>query len=481
MRPPRFGALAAVSASVIATLSIPRPARADGLREGQMLAREACKKALAAEESSGAVYASRKPCETAFLSGMPEDMRNDVAAMMSPAALPTLDDLAIATLMTDATVRKANEQPWGYLARCDIGRRLGSANLLASCVEDIRRVAPQSDTLKQALAMAAERPTVAVRLFRLLLVLGLFGTLAHAARTAWISRARRQRATAVAALVAGLMIAGLGGGVASAQLAPRKDHLSEFKIDDADPEASVPGPDVAAKEPLQFGYLLQDLAAKAVSASKKGDHDAAARFFGAMAKAAPTVAYPARQMCAELEAGGDVQKAIQACRSAVARLGSTEGDYTRFVSLVLSSKGPLSTDERKELDAVIKHMQEERKDDVVPTMLACQVALRFKDIPALESCTAELGKKAPNDPKTISLQWALAVEKRDRRTALTLLDRARSVGVSAAALAKMEAGTQAIRRRQVQRLVLMGIAVVLVAAGLRVGRRWLSTRRQPAV
>ena len=470
-----------MSASVIATLSIPHPARADGLREGQMLAREACKRALAAEESSGAVYSSRKPCEAAFLSGMPEDMRDDVAAMMSPAAHPTLDDLAIATLMTDATVRKANEQPWGYLARCDIGRRLGSANLLASCVEDIRRVAPQGDTLKQAMAMAAERPSAAVRLFRLLLVLGLFGTLAHAGRTAWISRARRRRVTAVASLVAGFLIAGLGGGVASAQLAPRKDHLSEFKIDDANPEASVPAPDVAVNEPLQYGYLLQDLAAKAESFSKKGDHVAASRFYGAMAKAAPTVAYPPRQMCLELEAAGDVQKAIQACRSAVARLGSTEGDYTRFVSLVLGSKGPLPAGERKELEAVIKHLQEEAKDPTVPTTLRCEVALRFKDIPALEACTKELTKLAPNDPKTVSLQWALAVEKRDRTAAMSLLDRARGLGVSAAALAKMEAGTQAIRRRQLQRLALLTIAALLAAAGLRLGRRRLGTRRQPAV
>jgi hypothetical protein len=446
-----------------------------------MSSREACKKALAHEESSGAMYLSRRPCDNAFLSGMPEDMRDDVAAMMSPAAHATLDDLAIATLMTDAAVRKANGQPWGYLARCDIGRRLGSANLLASCVEDLRRVAPQSDALKQALSMAAEHPPVGVRLFRLFLVLGLLGTFAHACRAAWIARSRRQRVTTVASLAACLMIFGLGGGVASAQMTAPKDHLSDFKIDDADPEAGIPGPDVATREPLQYGYLLQDLAAKAESLSKKGDHASAARFYGALAKAAPTVAYPTRQMCLELEAAGDAQKAIQACRSAISRLGSTEADYTRFVSLVLASKGPLPDGERKEMEAVIKHMEEETKDGTVPTMLRCEVDLRFRDIPALAACTTKLTQLAPNDPKTVSLEWALAVEKRDRTTALSLLDRARGLGVSAAALAKMEAGTQAIRRRQLQRLALLIVAVVLVAAGLRLGRRWLGTRRQPAV
>ncbi len=465
------------------TFPTARAGQASSLAETQMAAREECKKALAREESGQAMYFSRRPCDSAFLSGMPEDMRNDVASMMSPVAHPTLDDLAIATLMTDATVRKARDQPWGYLARCDIGRRLGSADLLASCVEDIRRVAPQSDAMKQALSMATEHPSVAVRLFRLLLVLGLLGTLAHAGRAARTRRSRRRRATAVTSLAACLVIWGLGSAVASAQatLPGGKDQISDFKIDDANPEAGIPEPDVATREPLQYGYLLQDLAARAESAVKRGDHAAAARFYGALAKGAPTVAFPPRQMCVELEAAGDIEKAIQACRSAIMRAGSTEVDYTRFVTLVLGSKGPLPADERKELEAVIKHLGDETKGSAVPTTLRCEMDLRFKDIPALEACTAKLAQQAPNDPRTVSLQWALAVEKRDRTAALSLLDRARAVGVSAAALAKMEAGTHAIRRRRLQRLALLIVAAGLIAAGLQLGRRWLATRRQPAV
>ncbi len=484
MRLVRVSALAAMSAAFVASMLVAtRSGHANALWEGQMSARETCKKALAREELGGAMHFSRSPCDNAFLSGMPEDMRDDVASMMSPAAHPTLDDFAIATLMTDATVRKAHDQPWGYLARCDIGRRLGSADLLASCVEDIRRVAPQSDALKQALTMAAERPSAAVRLLRLLLALGLLATLAHACRAAWMARSRQRRATAMVSVVTCLVIWGLGSGVALAQAAlpGGKDHLSAFKIDDADPEAGIPGPDEATQQPLQYGYLLQDLAARAEAASKRGDHAASARFYGALAKAAPTVAYPPREMCVELEAAGDAAKAIQACRSAIARAGSTEADYTRFVSLVLGSKEPLPPGERKELEAVIKHLQEETPAGAVPTMLRCQVDLRFKDIPALEDCTKELTKQAPNDPKTVSLEWALAVEKRDRGAALSLLDRARGLGVNAAALAKMEAGTRAIRSRQLQRLALLIVAAVLVAAGLRLGQRWLETRRQRAV
>ena len=207
----------------------------------------------------------------------------------------------------------------------------------------------------------------------------------------------------------------------------------------------------------------------------------AAHFYAALAKAAPTVAYPPRALCVELEAAGDTEKAVQACRTAITRAGSTEADYVRFVSLVIASKAPLPADERKELGTVIKHLEQETNGDTASTTLRCEMDLRFKDIPALEDCTARLARQAPNDPKTISLQWALAVEKRDRGAAMTLLDRARSLGVNATALAKMQEGTEAILRRRVQRFGILLVAALFLGAGLWLGHRWLVTRGQAAV
>jgi len=484
MRPARFGALlTTLAASIVIMLATARPGHTAPTWEGQTAPREACKKALAREESTGALYFSRKPCDAAFLGGTTEDMRDEVASLMSPAAHPSLDDLALATLMSDGTVRKGRQEPWGYLSRCDIGRRLGSADLLASCVEDIRQVAPHHEALTQALAMAAERPSIGVQSFRLLLVLGLGVTLVSAAWTR-LTRSRRRRAAAVASLAAVLLFLTAGGGVASAQIKtlPKKDHLSALPIDDADPESSVPGPDEAVKQPLQFGYLIQDLAARAEAASKRGDHLAAARYYGALAKTGPTMAYPPRKMCVELEAAGDLPLAVQACRSAISRLASTEEDYTRFVQLVLAQKDPLPAGERKELDAVINHLATDlKRDDVVPTILRCEVDLRYRDVPALEACTAELAQKAPKDPKTISLQWALAVERRDHASAESLLDSARGVGMGADSLARMEAATRAMRRRQVGRFSFLAISAVVIGIGFLIGRLWIAARREPAV
>jgi len=113
----------------------------------------------------------------------------------------------------------------------------------------------------------------------------------------------------------------------------------------------------------------------------------------------------------------------------------------------LKTTTPLPPGERQELDAVIAHLAHETDLGALPTMLSCDVALRFDDRAALEACTAELARRAPRDPKTVSLQWALALQKHDRGAALGLIDLARETGMSAEGLAKMEKATRAMTLR----------------------------------
>ena len=444
-----------------------------------MSSRDACKAALAHEEAGEPTVSSRAPCHSAFLvGGLPEDLRDEVASMMSPAAHTSLDDVAVGTLMADAATRQATDQPWGYLARCDIARRMGNADTLQTCLEDLRRIAPKHPATKLALAASAERPSPWVWIFRVLLLAGLIGTLAHAAFSKRGRRRTRSPAPRVAAALLGVfLLSALGVRAAHASGLPNKDHLSDFSIDDANPEASVPSVELQTKKPLEFGYFLQDLAAKAEKASGRGDHAAAARYYGALLKAAPTVAFAPRQMCVELEAAGDLGKAIMACRTAITGLGSNAADFVRFVSLVLASKEPLPPEERKELDTVIAHLQHESQLGALPTMLRCEVDLRFKDYAALEACTTELATKAPADPKTISFQWAVALQKHDRGQALQLIDRARGVGMNGEALARMERATRAMTLRKAGFLVALLAAALGAAFALFRFRREISRRR----
>ncbi len=481
--------------SAFIVLSAITPARPVGAATPAATSRGACEAALALEQSGQATpTSSRGPCHSAFIvDGAPEDMRNEVASMMS-AAHPSLDDLAIATLISEAAIHKAANQPWGYMARCDIARRLGNADAVDSCLADLQRVAPNHPATKQALALATEHAAFGSWVLRILFLLALVATLADAlwCRARTTPRSRRSRGSrrsappaspkpALLLVVVCSLLSGLGSGVARAEPSAGSDQLSEFKIDGTDPEASVPSVELQNSRPLEFGYYLQDLAAKAEKAAKKGDHASEARYYRALAAAAPTTSFPPRKLCDALEAAGDIPNAIVACRTALTRQASTVGDYLHFVRVVLASKGPLAPGEREELNVVLTHLTSEAQLGALPTMLRCEVALRFGDTPALEACSAELGKTAPNDPKTVSFQWALALRKHDRATALQLVARARGMGVSQDGVARMEQATRQMTWRLIGRCALLALGAALVAALMTLGFRRLAQRRRLAV
>lgn len=462
----------------------PRLSRAD---EAAPLARKACRAALAAEESGQATTSSRASCHQAMSrGGQAEDMRNEVASMMSPAAHPSFDDLVVSSMIADAAVRKASNQAWGYLARCDIARKLGSADVMESCLADLRRVAPDSPQLSQALRYPAERVHWWASVLRALVVLALLGTLAHASWRRWRRRAARSLPSPAPSPLVNALLLTLGtwlalGGVAKAMPTAPRDHLSAFEIDDEDPESSVPEVDEQNNRPLQFGYFIQDLEAKAEHAGKAGDHAAEARYYRALTRATPQVAYGPRKLCDALDATGDIPNAVIACRTAITRNGSTATDYLHFVRLVLRAPRPLPADERKELDNVLSHLSKEAQLGALPTMLRCEVDLRFSDMPALASCTKELDKAAPNDPQTVSFKWALALNNHDRSAAKALIDQARGIGMNSNGIAKMEEATRAMTMRWLGRMVVMvGGAAACVLLLVFAFRRNAGERRRVA-
>ncbi|HLK88998.1 MAG TPA: hypothetical protein VKZ18_03835 [Polyangia bacterium] len=450
--------------------------------------RGACTVALALEQRGSKTVSSREPCHAAVrLSNLPEDERNEVASMMAPRATPSLDDLAVGALLIDAAQRQAVDQPFASLARCDIARRLGSADTMTSCLEDLRRRAPGHPATKLAFAQNGGQASVPLWIVRGLLLILFLGTPIHAlrrARRAHNGRARTTLPSPASALVVTCLLGTLVGiRIAAAEPASPphavpKEQLSHFQINDLDPESSVPSEEERNAQPLEFGYFLQDLASKASNAGKSGNHAAEALYDRALTKAAPDSAFGPRELCKAEEAGDDLHAAVVACRTVLTRSGSNSADYIRFVGLVLRTPGPLSTDERRELEAVISHLSHGAQLGAVPTMLRCDVALRFNDYPALEACTAELARKAPDDPKTVSFQWALAIEKGDRSAAEGLMDRARARGVSADNVARMQHATRVMTLRHLGRMAGAAGIGALVVTLLLLGVRRVTARRR---
>jgi hypothetical protein len=372
---------------------------------------------------------------------------------------------------------------------------------MEACVNDLKRVAPAHPATKEVLARLARQRSPWSTALGLFVLVIFSGTLGHALANVALARPRRRAGVPKAVIPLALALCFVAGAFAprtarAAETAPDPGKaLSRLKIDDANPEASVPTVAQQASEPLQFGYFIQDLVERAEKASKAGDHAAAARYDRALTKATTTSVAP-RKLCEELEASGDTLNAVVACRTAITRSGTTSRDFARFVNLVLAQKGPPPANEEAELETQIDHLSSEMEKQAAPSesdgangavsatlvpRLRCEVALRFHDTPALEACAGVLARVAPDDPQTVSFQWALAVDKHDRGEAARLVQRARSLGMSQEGVARMERATSDMHRRWLGRVVMViALSGFLATLGAYAVRRASSRRRATA-
>lgn len=450
--------------------------------------RGACAVALDLQRA-GRLASSREPCHRAFLLGAkPEDMYREVASVMHEPAAPSLDTTVLMAFAADAAVHRAGGEPWGYLARCEIGGRLGLADVVEGCLADLRRIAPNAPETKHMLATATPRAHVWLWVLRCVLILAPLATLAHFLIRRWRVRVRALLTGKTAAAVFVMTAMFTAAGSARGALMDRNGHpemendqISIFPIDDTNPEASIPSLAQQNEKPLQFGYFLQDLAAKVERAKKNHDIPAQIRYYRAIAKAAPGSPYGARKLCDVLQEAGDIDGAIVACRTATAIEGTTVGDFRHLIDVILSKPDPLSADLRSEAYAAIEHIEKEAQLGSLTDVIRCDAALRFQDWGTLDVCARRLGRSAPDDAKTVSFQWALAVHAHDEQKAEALVDRARQLGMEAAGLRKMEATNRAMGHTAPTRLLFVLSLIGLAAGGWWFGGKKLLTRRNASV
>jgi hypothetical protein len=426
-------------------------------------------------------------CHAAFLAAQdPRGTRNKVAALLAEKQKPDLDTIALAALMAESAKKLAPDEPWGELARLDIARHLRRADLLATTRSDLERYVATSDVVRAALAdNRIGRPSFWVWLLRALVLLGLAATAVHAFlnRTKGDERKHTTPAGVVvvvlAVLVSSLMPSRALAGAPEDVI--KEGQLSPFKIDDAHPEAAVLKMQETTQDPLQLGYILQDLDVRIVAAKKANDNAAVARYYHAIAVAVPTTAFGPRKECEASEAAGDIPNAVIACREALTRAGSDVNDYARFVTLVLENPQPLPDQEPKELENVISHLEKTGKAGMLPVLLRCQAAMRFEDRGALDRCRAAIGGARDTDPTVIAIKWGLAVRDQDKARALALVEQAKNAGLSQVQVDKMVQTTNLMEKRGFQRkVVLAGVGVLAILAVLLGARSLASFRRRSA-
>jgi hypothetical protein len=425
-------------------------------------ARDMCQAALHSQDPSK----GREICQHAYMLGSsPEDMRNLAASLVTGPKPPTMDDLALVFLLVQTAIHVAPKEPWGYVAQAEVAQRLGDPTLLEAALKHVRQLAPARAA---TLGAAVKRRQAAVWGGRLFLGLMILGTAVHA-----FLRSRRAARPGVVPVLPIALLALLVSGVARAEDSP----LPTFPIDDQNPALSVPAHDGQFKDPVKFGYYLQELLARAGAASKKGDHQEAARFYTAICKAVPQRAYGFARLCDELIALDRKDSARAACREALYKEGVTAGDYLRYVNLMVNRPEPLTADERKDLDGIVAHLQSLPDAKVLAEQARCQILLGARDRAGMLSCAQSLEALAPNDPATLPFVWAAAMERGDLLGARALVAKMQAAGVAEPALGRM---TQATRGLMMRRITHIAIAVCAAVVLLFLARAVLRKKRPPA-
>jgi hypothetical protein len=212
--------------------------------------------------------------------------------------------------------------------------------------------------------------------------------------------------------------------------APPAQLSSKFKIHRDNPEADVPPDEVKNKNPLEFGYFVQDLLTEAEHARQQKDYGALVRFYRAVAKSVPDMAKGWSKLCEAYRLVNDPVRAARSCKNALERPGAELNDFVTYVGLMAQKQDPLESDERTSVLAVLDHLNKDSSASrVLVSQLRCQAGVKLHDVKMLETCTAALAKLAPDDAKTIVYQWDLAVRKGDNAAAARLLERAKDLGL----------------------------------------------------
>jgi hypothetical protein len=263
-------------------------------------------------------------------------------------------------------------------------------------------------------------------------------------------------------------------GVRAASAAPEPEapevppapwQLSKsYGVNEENPEANIPSVKSRNKNPLEFGYFLQDLLEGAERARKAGDYGAYVRYYRAVVKAAPERAKGWSKLCEAYEIVNDHARAAQACGQALVRPGVEMQDYVRFVHQSLMKPEPPTPAELKTFNEVLEHLDKQPNIGLTASHLRCEIGVKVGDPRMLETCTAALAKEAPNDPKTVIFQWTLAVQRGQKGEAARLLTQARAMKLPPENLERMEQLTFADRPRW-GLWAGAGIALLLAAAG----------------
>lgn len=286
----------------------------------------------------------------------------------------------------------------------------------------------------------------------------------------------RNRRSGLAALIClALALAGPGSAHAEKPAPAAIDiPLGPFSVDVDNPENSIPTAEMAAKYPLEMGYLMMALAEHADAATARGDHAKAAHFYMALAKGVPERATGFRKACESWVAAKDWDQAAEWCGAALGHEGIKVADQMQYVHVMIERKGPLEGKALADVNAVLQNMEEvsakTEHSQKQLVSLRCRLAVNQEDVPGLEKCVHAMLSWPRKDSQRFLFGTMLATKQQDWAKAEKLLDEGEQAGVTPAlvksareqiAARKQLSTSQARNRFMSTWLPVLGVAIGL--------------------
>ncbi|HEY5957873.1 MAG TPA: hypothetical protein VIV60_15025 [Polyangiaceae bacterium] len=380
----------------------------------------------------------------------PLEMRATVGALLRTGQAPKPEHLAEASVLLNALVRRGRGAIPTLAAECDLFEALEDWSAFRGCEAELRRLAPNTQESSRASAtLHRHRASWAIDVAWQLLGLAMFITIAHRLGRWLIGWRRRSASMAVATMACVLFLttptvcrAETSPPAPSAAEKVERPGMSRWAIDDANPETAVPTEIEKNRYPLDFGYFIMELSDRAAAHEEHGDKASAVRYYRALAKAVPDRAVAYSKLCKLYVELADLERAQDSCRLAVSLEGSKAEDFERLADLILTDVKGLSPAAITTVEEMSEHLRKHLPDGVEANNLHCRLGLQTHDARRLQSCTEQLAKSAPDDPRTISYRWAYAVMRGDYRGALGFIHSAHAAAMPAESIAKMTKTTE---------------------------------------
>jgi hypothetical protein len=267
-----------------------------------------------------------------------------------------------------------------------------------------------------------------------------------------------------------VILALLAATIGTAAAAPG-DLSTKYPINEDNPVAGLPTPEQREADPLEFGYLLQDLISRAEGAHTKKDWSGSVKYYEALARMVPERAIAFSRLCSGYANLGKIEIAAANCGKALRLGGARVMDHFKFVNLTLQKQN-LTARDVSEVEASLAHLREHlapkaaaeapvsseqsaldtlekqaAAKDSPPTqtlvvdvaVLGCKLAVRLRDEKRIDDCLAGLESVGASPKVRLPFEWAKAIVTNDRARAAQVVVTAKSLGFPEAAIESMRA------------------------------------------